>query len=61
VAKKKGPEEKERRARKQIGVKLDVDLWREIRVLAVETDRTAGELLEEAMREHLERHRRARK
>jgi len=52
---------KEETPRKQIGVKLDMDLWRELRILALEEDRTAGELLEEAMREYLERHRRGRK
>ena len=57
----KGPRAKERPGRRQIGVKLDMDLWRELRILALEEDRTAGELLEEAMREYLERHRRGRK
>ena len=47
--------------RRQIGVKLDSDLWRQVRILALEQDRTAGELLEEAMREYLERNKRARK
>ena len=57
----KKPEGKKESARKQIGVKLDVDLWHEIKVLAVVTHRTAGALLEEALREYLEKHRRGRK
>jgi len=61
MAKKKGSEEREQRERKQIGVKLDVDLWREIRVLALETDHTAGEVLEEAMRDYLVKHKKGRK
>jgi hypothetical protein len=54
-------EGKQESPRKQIGVKLDVDLWREIRILALETDRTAGELLEEAMQEYLVKHKGGRK
>jgi len=42
--------------RKQIGVKLDQDLWRRLKILALKQDRTAGELLEEAMGEYLNRH-----
>ncbi len=41
---------------KQLGIKVDVDLWRRFRTLAFQQDRTATELLEEAMREYLERH-----
>lgn len=43
--------------RKQIGVKLDVELWREVKALAIMQGTTGGELLEKAMREYLERHR----
>lgn len=43
--------------RRQIGVKLDSELWRQVRILALEQDRTAGELLEDAMREYLEKQR----
>ena len=39
--------------RRQIGVKLNSELWRQVRILALEQDRTAGELLEDAMREYL--------
>jgi predicted transcriptional regulator len=53
---KKGTE-KRKPDRRQIGVKLNSDLWREMRVLALQRDRTAGELLEEAMREYLEKQR----
>ena len=56
MAKRKGPEGKEETPRKQIGVKLDVDLWKDLRKLALDMDRTGGELLEEAMREYLAKH-----
>ena len=39
--------------RKQIGVKIDSELWTRIKILALEQGRTAGELLEEAMRAYL--------
>ena len=42
--------------RKQIGVKLYSDLWREMKILALKKDKTAGELLEEAIREYLATH-----
>ena len=61
MAKRKWADGKGERERKQIGVKLDVDLWRELRILALEKDRTAGDLLEEAMREYVARHKRGRK
>lgn len=41
---------------KQIGAKIDPVLWQEMRVLALRTGRTATDLLNEAMREYLERH-----
>jgi predicted transcriptional regulator len=41
---------------KQLGVKVNIDLWREFRMLAIKQDRTATELLKEAMEEYLERH-----
>jgi predicted transcriptional regulator len=52
-AKKK---EKNKPERKQIGVKLDSELWREMKILALRMDKTAGELLEEAIREYLASH-----
>jgi hypothetical protein len=42
--------------RRQIGVKLDPELWREMKILALRMDKTAGELLEEAIREYLASH-----
>jgi len=42
---------------KQIGVKIDPALWKELRMVALEQDRTATELLEEAIREYIDRHR----
>jgi hypothetical protein len=41
---------------KQIGVKIDPELWKEMRVLALQQDITATEALNRAMREYLERH-----
>ncbi len=54
MAKKR--KDKDKPARKQIGVKLNQDLWRELKILALQQDRTAGELLEDAMEEYLKRH-----
>lgn len=42
---------------KQIGVKIDPALWKELRLLALKQDRTATELLEEAMKEYIKKHR----
>ncbi len=39
--------------RKQIGVKIDSELWMQIKILALKQGRTAGELLEDAMRLYL--------
>ncbi len=52
----KAESDKVKPKRKQIGVKLNQDLWRELKILALKQDRTAGELLEDAMREYLKRH-----
>ena len=41
---------------KQIGAKIDATLWKELRKLAIEQDRTATQLLNEAMREYLAKH-----
>jgi hypothetical protein len=41
--------------RKQTGVKLDLELWREFKSIAVRRGSTATELLEEAMRDYLKR------
>jgi metal-responsive CopG/Arc/MetJ family transcriptional regulator len=41
--------------RKQTGVKLDLELWREFKSIAVRRGSTATELLEEAMRDYLKK------
>jgi len=46
--------------KKQIGVKINSDLWRELRKAALDQDRTATELLEEAIQDYIEKHRRPR-
>ena len=48
-------ERKKQPERKQIGVKIDSELWLQIKVLALKQGRTGGELLEEAMRAYLEK------
>jgi len=42
--------------RKQIGVKIDSELWTQMKITALEEGRTAGELLEEAIRLYLEKY-----
>ncbi len=42
--------------RRQIGVKLDSELWREMKILALKMDKTAGKLLEEAIKAYLAKH-----
>ena len=42
--------------RRQIGCKLNSALWTQVKILALQQGRTAGELLEEAMQQYLERH-----
>ena len=41
---------------KQLGVQVNKEQWRKFRSLAVLQDRTAADLLEEAMAEYLEKH-----
>jgi predicted DNA-binding protein len=53
---KKPKEQKQLRTTKQLGVQVDVGLWKRFRKLAVDRDRTAGDLLKEAMEEFLQRH-----
>ena len=43
--------------RKQIGIKLDMGLWRDIKIVALEQDRTATGVVEDALREYTARHR----
>ncbi len=47
---------KESKEGKQIGAKIDADLWWSLRTLAFQKGTTATKLLNEAMREYLERH-----
>lgn len=47
---------KEEKKTKQLGIQIDVERWRRFRMLAIKQDRTATELMEEAMAEYLERH-----
>jgi len=48
--------EKDKTERKQLGVKIDQDLWRELKILALRLGRTATELLEASMKEYLAKH-----
>ena len=41
---------------KQVGAKIDAELWKQMRVLAIEQGTTATRLLNDAMREYIERH-----
>jgi hypothetical protein len=42
--------------RKQIGVKINAELWWELRKVAFDEGKTATESLEAAMREYIEKH-----
>lgn len=42
---------------RQVGVRLDPALWRELRILALQTDRSAIEVLEAAIAEFMVRSR----
>lgn len=42
---------------RQVGVRLDPALWRELRILALQTDRSATEVLETAIAEFMARSR----
>ena len=39
--------------KKQIGVLVDTELWKEIKILAIREDRSEGEVLDEALRSYL--------
>ncbi len=41
---------------KQVGAKIDAELWKQLRVLAIEQGTTATRLLNDAMREYISRH-----
>ena len=42
--------------RKQIGVKIDTALWTQLKILALKQGKDGFEVLEEAIREYVERH-----
>lgn len=42
--------------KKQIGIRLDMGLWKEIKMIALEQDRTATLVLEDAMRMYIKKH-----
>ena len=46
-------EKKKQPERKQIGVKIDSELWMQIKILALKQGRTGGQLLEDALRLYL--------
>jgi predicted transcriptional regulator len=43
-------------AKKQLGARIDSDLYRKIRVLAAQTDIKIADLIEEAIRDLLKKH-----
>jgi macrodomain Ter protein organizer (MatP/YcbG family) len=51
------PAPKEEKATKQLGVQVDVEVWRRFRTLAFQKGVTATDMLREAMEEYIERHR----
>ncbi len=42
---------------RQLGVKIDPMLWKELRMLALQQDTTATDLLERAIKEYVTNHR----
>jgi predicted transcriptional regulator len=53
---KRREEEPKKPRRKQPGIKINNDLWIGVKVLAAKKERTATELVEQAIREFLQRH-----
>jgi len=51
-----GAMERTKWSRKQIGIRLDMGLWKEIKMIALEQDRTATEVLEDAMSMYIKKH-----
>jgi len=47
---------KEKPTTKQLGVKVNIGLWKRFKRLAVDREVTAGNLLKEAMEEYLQKH-----
>ena len=56
MRKRKLKEEELPKTTKQLGVQVDVGLWKRFRKLALDKDVTATELLREAMEEYLLKH-----
>ena len=46
--------------RKQVGTQIDVELYRQIRVLALQQGRRAGEVIDEALRDYIAKQRETR-
>ena len=42
--------------KKQVGAKIDADLWKQLRMIALEESTQAGALLDQAMKEFIEKH-----
>jgi predicted DNA-binding antitoxin AbrB/MazE fold protein len=42
--------------RKQIGVKVNEEIWKDLKILAIHKDKTATELLNDVMEEYLKDH-----
>ena len=55
-SKSKKDELKKDKSTKQLGVKVDVERWKRFRILALKKERTATELLKQAMAEYLSNH-----
>ena len=55
MRRKPKPETKSEPERKFVGVQMNPDLWRNLRMLAVSRDHTVIEELDDAIRGHLER------
>ena len=48
------------RESQQIGVRVNPTIWREIRLLAMQQDKTATELLNQAMEDFVKKHKKGR-
>jgi hypothetical protein len=55
------PEQENGKEKRQIGARVDLELLKEVRVLAIRQGRRFNELLEEALRDLLKKHRDKRK
>ena len=55
MVRRRTPSKEKKIQRKQIGVKIDSELWREIKILALREGRTAGEILEDSLMDYLKR------